>query len=125
MRQCDLFKTEDIADKAIEVLSGFDREAFIAYKEFGLNAAAEILGVSPNRIRAVAKRAKRLLDFNGTAFAEPRPCDGCPHYDKCAEEKMACRAFFLWASLKPHAGAPRIPMRDWYDVIFCGGEGDE
>lgn len=54
-------------------------------------------------------------------FAEPYPCDGCPHYERCGAEELSCEAFYSYVQHKgnlitdPEA---RTPNMGWYYKTF-------
>ena len=52
-------------------------------------------------------------------FIGESPCDDCPHVARCSAEKLACRPFFDWSSLRPMHGT-QTPTREMYWMVFPG-----
>lgn len=49
----------------------------------------------------------------------PPPCDGCPGFEWCRDEKLACEVFSVYVNAgRFRSGAPRVPLEETYDRIF-------
>lgn len=48
----------------------------------------------------------------------PAPCDDCPMAQWCASELLACRAFQLYATLRPWRNAMRLASHERYLAIY-------
>jgi hypothetical protein len=53
---------------------------------------------------------------------EPTPCDECPHYARCAREKLSCAAFGVFVWLGRWGAAPREPTRTNYVRQFAADD---
>ncbi|MDN3517059.1 hypothetical protein QWY84_05500 [Aquisalimonas lutea] len=49
------------------------------------------------------------------------PCQGCPHRERCAEEKLACKDFTHFVNSGRYSDEPekRQPTRRRYDQVFA------
>lgn len=46
-------------------------------------------------------------------------CRGCPHQRTCADQGMACEAFYRYADkLVQRRPAKKIPLQAWLNVVF-------
>ena len=49
----------------------------------------------------------------------PSPCDDCPSYYECAENALACKEFYDFATLQEDVSNDRNPIAEYYDRIFA------
>ena len=52
-------------------------------------------------------------------FDEPYPCEGCVHWDTCAEKQLSCKSFYLYVTYKGHLDlTQRQPSTFMYHKTF-------
>lgn len=53
-------------------------------------------------------------------FSEPYPCDDCPFKRECAEHRLSCKSFHIYANAKGFydRSASRKPSLKWYYKTF-------